>query len=231
MINNKSILAIIPARGGSKGVRRKNLRMVQGKSLLAHTIEIAKQSKYIDKLIVSSEDDEIIQAAEAAGAEVPFVRPEELASDKASGVATILHALSMLPYYDYVIVLQVTSPLRQAVDIDDCLRYCLQHKAAACVSVCETTESPYWMFRMNSDKMLDSIMTTDIPMQRQDLPVTYIINGAIYIAMSDWLQTNKSFLSAKTIGYVMPVERSLDIDTELDFTILKYYLTLNEEIA
>lgn len=228
MIKHKTILAIIPARGGSKGIPRKNLCLVNGKSLLKCTIETAKKSKYIDKLIVSSEDQEIINESIAAGAEVPFVRPKELATDKASGLAPILHALDLLPHYDYIIVLQVTSPLRQTIDIDSCLEFCVENNAPACVSVCETTESPYWMFKINEDKTLSSIMNTNIPTQRQELPATHILNGAIYIALSPWLQKNKSFLSNETLAFIMPRDRSLDIDTDLDLALLKYYLKEEE---
>lgn len=228
MINDKTVLAIIPARGGSKSVPRKNLRIIQGKSLLKRTIETARQSKYIDKLILSSEDADIIHEAKLAGADVPFVRPHELADDSTPGIAPILHALNVLPYYDYVIVLQPTSPLRKTIDIDMALAFCDEHAAPACVSVCQTSESPYWMFHINNKKTLTPILDAKIPVQRQDLPPTYLLNGAIYIALTHWLQINKSFLSNETLAYIMPIDRSLDIDTEEDLTRLSHYLKEEE---
>lgn len=224
MLEGKRIIAIIPARGGSKVVPRKNLRLVYGKSLLARTIETAKLSKMIDRIIVSSDDQEIIAEAKRAGADVPFVRPAELAQDETPGHEPILHALTELPDYDYVIVLQVTSPLRKVDDIDDCLRFCFKQQAKACVSVCETEQSPYWTFSIKSNHQLKQVMADKIPHRRQDLPVTYALNGSMYVAEVPWFVANKSFLTSETIGYVMPKERSLDIDTEFDFLILETYL-------
>lgn len=119
------ILAIIPARGGSKGVPRKNIRDLAGKPLIAWTIEEAKKSKYITRLILSSEDEEIIEAAKKYGCEVPFVRPIELAQDNTPGIEPVLHAIEKCPGYDYVLLLQPTSPLRTVEDIDGCIEFLL----------------------------------------------------------------------------------------------------------
>ncbi|MEH2097772.1 acylneuraminate cytidylyltransferase family protein, partial [Nostoc sp.] len=121
MIHGKKVLAIIPARGGSKAVPRKNIREIGGKPLIAWTIEEAKKSQYIDRLILSSEDDEIISIAQKWGCEIAFKRPVELAQDDTPGIAPVLHALNQLPIYDYVVLLQPTSPLRQVIDIDGCI--------------------------------------------------------------------------------------------------------------
>lgn len=121
MINNKKILAIIPARGGSKGLPRKNIRELAGKPLIAWTIEAGRKSKYIDRLIVSSEDFEIIEVAKKYGAEIPFVRPKHLAEDESLGLDPVFHALRELPGYDIVVLLQPTSPLRLTEDIDACI--------------------------------------------------------------------------------------------------------------
>ena len=124
MINDKRILAIIPARGGSKGIPRKNLQVVNDETLLARSIRIAKNSKLLDKVIVSSDDAEIITEAKRAGADIPFVRPAELATDEAPAWQAVVHALENLPGYDYIVLLQVTTPLREAVDIDGCIQFC-----------------------------------------------------------------------------------------------------------
>ncbi len=229
MINNNRILAIVPARGGSKGIPRKNLRLFQGQSLLARTIESTKCSLYIDRIVVSSEDAEIIAEAKRAGADVPFVRPTELAQDHTSGVDPVLHALSQLEHYDYVVLLQVTSPLRTTQDIDACLEYCFQQNAPACVSVVEVDQHPYWMVTMSDGVRLKKFYSGDIPARRQDLPEIFGLNGAIYIAKTDWLMQTKSFLADETIGFIMPKERSLDIDTELDFKILEACTTAIQE--
>jgi N-acylneuraminate cytidylyltransferase len=224
MLEKKSIVAIVPARGGSKGILRKNLRQINGRSLLAHTIATAKQSQWIDKIIVSSEDQEIIQAAQQAGAEVPFTRPIELAADETPGTQPILHALSQLPFYDYVIVLQTTSPLRNAKDIDECLNFIVAKQAPACVSVCQADISPHWMFKLNAQHQLKQLLADDIPMRRQDLPPTFYLNGAIYAAQTDWFLKNKSFLTAETIAYIMPRARSIDVDTEYDLRLAEWML-------
>jgi len=223
MIQGKTVLAIVPARGGSKGIPRKNIREVGGKPLIAWTIEEAKKSRYIDRLILSSDDDEIIKVAKVWGCEVPFKRPIELAQDDTPGIAPVLHALEFLPRYDYVILLQPTSPLRQADDIDSCLEKCLAADAKACVSVTEVTENPYWMYTLEKDgAMRQLIQTNDFFYRRQDLPQVYKLNGAIYVANYEWLLQSKSFLSQDTLAYVIPWERSIDIDTEKDLQYLNY---------
>jgi CMP-N,N'-diacetyllegionaminic acid synthase len=231
MLNDKKILALIPARGGSKGVPRKNLREVDGDTLLGHTINSASQSRYIDKVVVSSEDDEIIAAALQAGADVPFVRPAEFATDEAPGYQPIVHALENLPGYDYVIVLQVTSPLRDTADIDGALEFCLQKAANVCVSVTESEVSPYWMYRCDDENVLTPLLAEKTPLRRQDLPMTYVLNGAVYIAKASWFLENKSFLTPETLGFVMPKHKSLDIDTEFDFQLLNLYLKKKSRVG
>jgi CMP-N,N'-diacetyllegionaminic acid synthase len=219
MINGKSILAIIPARGGSKGIPRKNIRDLCGKPLIAWTIEEAKKSKYIDRLILSSEDAEIIAVAKKWGCEVPFVRPKELAQDDTPGIAPVLHAIDTLAdKYDYTVLLQVTSPLRTIADIDGCIECCLQQEAKSCVSVSEAKENPYWMFRMTQNSTLTNMIDDDKEyVKRQDLPKCYLLNGAVYVAETNWLLKTKNFRSEETVGYIMPIDRSVDIDCEMDF--------------
>ncbi|NMA73212.1 MAG: acylneuraminate cytidylyltransferase family protein [Bacteroidales bacterium] len=225
MIEGKSVLAIIPARGGSKGVPRKNIRELCGKPLIAWTIEEAKKSKYIDRLILSSEDQEIIKIAQKWGCEVPFVRPSELSQDTTPGMAPVLHALDLLQSYDYIILLQATSPLRISRDIDDCLKLCLDKDAKSCVSVTESAETPYWMYKIDDDLQMHPLMDdANKYLRRQELPKTYIQNGALYVAQVEWLKKNKDFSSEETIAYIMPNERSLDIDNELDFQICELML-------
>lgn len=227
MINGKTVLAIIPARGGSKGVPRKNIRDIAGKPLLAWTIEEAKKSKYIDRLILSSDDAEIIEVAKAWGCEAPFVRPAELARDDTPGIDPVLHALREMPGYDYVALLQPTSPLRTAADIDGCLALCESHSAPACVTVTEPAHHPYWMYTLNDAAALHPLSEQQAT-RRQDLPPVYALNGAVYAARSAWLRASRSFLTADTLGYVMPASRSVDIDNEQDFAFAACLLRQQE---
>ena len=159
MINNKRVLAVIPARGGSKGVPRKNVRELAGRPLICWTIDAAKNSKYIDRLILSSDDDEIIDMAKAIGCDVPFTRPAALASDTASGADVLCHAVENAGEdYDYVVLLQPTSPLRQSGDIDEAVQLCIDRRLASVVSVAEATKSPYWMFQMKGNGLLSSFV-------------------------------------------------------------------------
>ncbi|OAS14520.1 cytidylyltransferase domain-containing protein [Paenibacillus oryzisoli] len=227
MIQNKKILALIPARGGSKGVPGKNILVVQDKPLIAWTIEEAKKSKYIDRVVLSSEDEEIIKVADQWGCDIPFVRPANLAKDDTPGIDPVLHALDHLPDYDYVIMLQPTSPLRSVEDIDNAIEYCFSKNALCCVSVCRTSENPYWMYKVIDGNLRPIVNDNEtMYLRRQDLPPTFILNGAIYIANCNWLKESKSFLTDKTVAYIMDSARSLDIDNEIDFVLLEYYLGL-----
>lgn len=216
MIDGKKILAIIPARGGSKGLPRKNIRYLSGKPLIAWTIEEAKKSKYIDRLILSSDDKEIITIAKSLGCEVPFVRPPNLAEDDSPIINSVLHAIKLLPGYDYVYLLQPTSPLRSVIDIDGCIELCLLKCANSCVSVTEVKESPYWMYFLDTESKMRPLIDDKKNIRRQELPKLYILNGAIYVAQCNWLLKNQTFITTETISYFMPIERSLDIDTILD---------------
>lgn len=217
MIEGNRVLAVIPARGGSKGVPRKNLRMVGGRPLIAWTIAQALAAPSLDRVIVSSEDEEILAVARTWGAETPFVRPQALSADTTPGVDPVLHALEALPGHDYVVLLQPTSPLRSAADIEGCLEHLHACAAPCCVSVSMAAHSPYWMFWMAPSSRLHPVLDGPAPLRRQDLPPAYALNGAVYAARTSWLQQHRSFLSTDTVGYLMPAERSLDIDTEEDF--------------
>lgn len=231
MYKDNKIICVIPARGGSKSVPGKNLRKVAGKPLLGWAIETAKKSKYIDRLILSSEDENIIETAKKYNCEVPFVRPQELAGDTSTTNEVILHALRELSGFDLVVVLQVTSPLVTSDDIDGCIEKCIdEENIFACVSACEPDKSPYWMFEME-DNVLTPVMGEDfLNKRRQDLPNVYIPNGAVFVAYSIWFLKRKSFYSKNTSGYIMPRERSIDLDTEFDFKLLETYLEHNNLI-
>jgi len=214
-----TFLAVIPARGGSKGIPRKNIKELAGKPLIAWTIEEAKKSKYITRLVLSSEDEEIIEVAKKHGCEVPFIRPIELAADDTSGVELVLHAIGQCPGYDYVVLLQPTSPLRSVEDIDGAIERLLEEDSEFCVSVAESQESPYWMYKLNDNQLQSLLENESITTRRQDLPVVYSLNGAVYIAKIEAFLKEKSFLTSRTLGYVMNNEHSYDIDNQIDFLI------------
>jgi N-acylneuraminate cytidylyltransferase len=224
MINGKTVLGVIPARGGSKGVPRKNIRMAAGKPILAWTIEEAFKSEYIDRLVLSSEDQEIMKVASSYGCDVPFQRPVELASDDTPGVDPVLHALNQLPGYCYVVLLQPTSPLRSVADIDGCIHRCEDKHAKACVSVTKCQQHPYLMFSADRDSRLERLVPEASNFYcRQDYPNFFFLNGAVYVAQTEWLQASRTFLSNDTVGFEMPEERSLDIDTEEDIRRFELY--------
>jgi CMP-N,N'-diacetyllegionaminic acid synthase len=228
MYKEHRVLAVISARGGSKGVPRKNVRLLAGKPLITWTIEQAAQSRYIDRVIVSSEDEEICQVAKESGAEAPFVRPAELASDTASGVDVLCHAVENVGGdYDYVVLLQPTSPLRESTDIDAAIEFCVSRAAKSVVSVAEATKSPYWMYQMKEGGELTPVVE-DAATNRQQLPQSYALNGALYVLEVPTLLANRKILDGQTLGYVMPAERSYDIDSETDFLICEFLKTRME---
>lgn len=226
MIESSTVLAIITARGGSKGLPRKNVLPVAAKPLIAWTVEAARQSRYIDRLILSSEDQEIIDTACACGCEAPFRRPESLAKDDTPSIEPVLHAIAALqPNYDYIVLLQPTSPLRTAADIDGCIETCIRSGADSCVSVMEVAKSPYWMYSLAEDKQLRPLLgDKPFPARRQDLPKAYVLNGAVYVARREWLLRRQAFVGEGTVAYVMPEDRSLDIDKKTDLELAEYYL-------
>lgn len=226
MFGDKRVLGIIPARGGSKGVPRKNMRMVDGKPLVGRTVETALGSRYIDRLILSSDDKEIIKTAIEYGCEVPFVRPKELASDESVTRDVILHVMETIgEKYDLVVCLQVTSPLLISEDIDGAIRTCVGKNTGSCVTVCEVNKSPYWMFSMAEDGVIKPLMGESfLSKRRQELPMVYIPNGAVFVAMWDWFLEHKTFYGDLAAGYVMPKSRSIDIDTENDFMALDFLI-------
>ena len=226
MISNKKVLAVIPARGGSKGIPNKNIVPLLGTPLINWTIEAARSSRYIDRLILSSDHPHICEVAKTAGCEVPFTRHHELATDKAQTIDVILDALDRVPGFDLVVVLQPTSPLRSSSDIDRCLELLMEQDAHSAVSVTPVTEHPFLVYSMGSDTRLESYVKIDPArsLRRQDLPPAYSLNGAIYVAEVDWLRESRLFVSAETVGYVMLNEASIDIDVQRDLEDAARYL-------
>jgi len=220
MIAGRKVVAVITARGGSKGLPRKNVLPLGGKPLIAWTVEAAKASRYVDRVVLSSDDPEIIAAAVAAGAEAPFVRPAELAGDAAGSVDVMLHALDAIgAESDLAVLLQPTSPLRRAADIDACVEACAAG-ATSCVTVTEAAKPPFWMFFRTADGRLNRVVEPPPGAhRRQDLPPAFVVNGAVYVVAVEWFRAERTFVDANTRSVIMPPERSVDIDTATDFAL------------
>jgi N-acylneuraminate cytidylyltransferase len=226
VIKGKKILAVIPVRGGSKAVAKKNIREVAGKPLLIWSAEEARKSKYIDRMIISTDDDETTAVAQKYGCEVPFKRPEELATDEARTIDVVLHAIENAgEEYDYVVLLQATSPLRTVQDIDSCISMCVERNVPSVVSMTEVEKSPYWMFSLDENNKIYPLLDSDKrPTRRQDADKLYQLNGAVYVNEVKSLIQHKQFIMKKTLSYVMTIETSIDIDTELDLTVLEHLM-------
>jgi CMP-N,N'-diacetyllegionaminic acid synthase len=239
MYNGKSILAIIPARGGSKGIPRKNIKDMAGKPLIAWSIEAGRRSKYIDRIIVSTEDKEIRDIALKYGADVPFLRPYELAQDDTPGVAPILYTVKKLMTdeknkYEYIILLQPTSPLRNEKHIDEAIETFLhnnnQNKFNSLISVTELEHPIYWNRLVEDDNKLRDYLKYDKSkkFRRQDFDKVYRLNGAIYLIERDALLKHMSFETDNTMAYIMDKKSAIDIDCLDDFEYAEYYIKKNQ---
>lgn len=232
LCNTKNILALVPARGGSKGVPRKNIRPLLGKPLIAWTIEEAKKSRHISRIVVSTEDREIADVAVKYGAEIPFLRPEELAKDESPTIDCVIHALNWLKdnenyIPDLLLLLEATAPLKTFEDIDGAIEILLDkvNEIDAVIGLREVSEHPFWMNTLDAKGLIkDFIKTEREYMRRQELPPVYIVNGAIYLCKTEVLLRDRTFTPQKTFGFVMPPERSIDIDNEIDLELAELYL-------
>lgn len=225
MIDKKKVLGVIPARGASKRLPRKNILPLSGKPLIYWSIKSALECDYIDRLIVSTEDPEIASISELYGAEIPFLRPDTLATDEVTTIEVITHLLNKLrkkeEYYDYIVLLQPTSPLRNSNHIKSALEKIIERKANAIVSVCEAEHHPFWCNTLPEDKSMDNFLRKDLHnLRSQDLPTYYRLNGAIYICRSNTLLLENTFLPSKGCSaFIMSQKSSIDIDTQEDFML------------
>jgi len=218
----KTILFIIPARGGSKDLPNKNIKLLLRKPLVAWTIGQAKNSKYVDRIVVSTDDKKIVDISKRYGLELPFIRPKKLATDKAKMIDVIMHALEWLKNkgqkFDIVALLQPTSPLRTSRDIDYSIEMLFRKNCRAVISVCKAEHHPLWSNTLEPDHSMKNFLRENINNKsRQELPKYYRLNGAIYLAFYKYLKQNKGFFGKNTLAYIMPRERSVDIDNILDF--------------
>lgn len=221
-----TVLGVICARGGSKGLPRKNVLELGCKPMVAWSVEAAKRAQRLDRVILSTDDEEIAAAAAKAGGEVPFLRPPELAGDASSIYDVLLHALDNAGQaYDHVVLLQATSPLRRAEDIDGCVDLCLRSGAPAAISVVRAAKPPQWMYLLDDALRLKPAFQDQTAIDRRQEAKDYFLpNGAVYVASTGWLRENRTFVGPETRAYLMPPERSIDIDTRFDLVVARAVL-------
>lgn len=221
------VVGLITARGGSKGVPQKNIKLLAGKPLIAWTIEAALQSQELDRVIVSTDDKEIASISRQFGAEVPFIRPLKLALDSSSHVDVVLHAIEWLAEHEqydteFVTLLQPTSPFRIAADIDGAVKFAKEKNAKAVIGMMEAPSHPVCLRGMDEDGLLLELFPEEeeLALRRQVLADVYAFNGALYVVKSDSFKENKTFRPCnETYGYKMPTDRSWEIDTEWEFLV------------
>jgi CMP-N-acetylneuraminic acid synthetase len=226
---SKSTLAIIPARGGSKGLKRKCLCEVGGRSLLVRCIETALATHSVERVIVSTDDPEYAEVARGVKAEVPFLRPAELATDDASIIDAIFHLLENLQKAenklpDFLLLVQPTSPFLIASDIDQAYSSFDESSVDAVCSVTECEVNPDWMRRIDARGYLEPLFKLDLPQHspRQKMPVNYRLNGALYWIKTEVFLHAATFLPPRTVPFLMPSERSVDIDCEFDLKMANF---------
>ena len=222
------LIGLIPARAGSKGIKRKNIKEICGKPLIAWTIKQAIESQCLDKVIVSTDDEEIANIAVDFGAEVPFLRPKEIALDETPGIFNVLHLIKEIPETKKVLYLQPTSPLREIKDIINIIGLQNKHDAESCISISLAPKHPSWMYKIKNKKIIP-IFSEEKVTRRQDLSEIYSINGALYLGSAEFYEREKKFINSGTLGYVMPKERSIDIDDLDDWRLAELKLKMKYE--
>jgi len=236
-LDERTFLGVITARGGSKRLPAKNVLDFAGKPLIGWTIEAALKSRYIDELIVSTEDIEIAEISKSYGANVPFMRPKELSSDDVHPAEAVMHAVRYFTSeekreFDYVLMLQPTSPLRNEDDIDKAIEFILSMKADAVVSVCQAEHSPLSYNTLPESLSMNNFLRDDLKVKMsQDLPTYYRVNGAIYISKTKRLLEEATFfLKDNIFAFLMDVKKSVDIDSLFDFELAEILMQTNMRI-
>jgi len=220
----RRVLAVIPARSGSKRIKNKNIRLLAGKPLICHAISAALGSKYVDKVMVTTDGSEIATAAKKCGAEVPFIRPTKLASDSAKSFDVVYHAVKFYEekreIFDIIVLIQPTTPLVASEDVDAAVEKLVETRTNSCVTVCQVGERPEWMFSIQEGLAISHDQNFDENKRTQDLEPLYRINGGVYAVKKTTIFEQKTLFDFKNMSAViMPRERSVDIDEEMDFAI------------
>ena len=228
MYKNKTFLGIIPARGGSKGLPGKNIKELCGKPLIAWSIESGLKSKYLDEVMVTTDSKDIANIAKQYGASVPFLRPDVLASDTATSFDAIKHTIEFYKNefdkeFDYIVLIEPTSPLREARDIDIAIEQLFNSNADSIVGICKTEDqNPAFLVFKNEKDFISGYENHDMKiLRRQDIKDVYFFEGTIYISKTDVLLNKKTFYHENTIGYVVPKYKSLEIDDIDDFIMVE----------
>ena len=233
MYKNKKILAVIPARGGSKGISSKNIIEIKGRPLIEYSIDCGKKSKYIDRTIISTDSELIKEIALKCGGEVPFMRPKELAKDSSKTIDCIVHAVDILKEmgenYDYVLIIQNTVPLRKFWHIDEAIEKLINSNERSLVSVTEVEQHPLLMRTIDEEGIVKNLLHMNSTMRRQDFPKFYKVNGAIYIQKIDNEFNLNTSLNDGKLAYIMEKQYSIDVDNYIDLKIVEYYLEKEKE--
>ena len=230
MDENMYILGIIPARGGSKSVPQKNIRLLAGKPLIAYTIETAQKCKMLDRTVVSTDDDEIAEVAKKYGGDVPFIRSKDLSLDDTPMIPVLQHAVSFIEKkensrVDVVVLLDPTSPFRRAEDIEACIQKLERENADSVVTVCEVEHNPYFvMMELDDDKLVPLIKSDEVITRRQDAPEVYRLNAAVYAVKRDVLMNSNKIITDNTMAVMMSQELSTHIDHVVDFEFAEYLM-------
>lgn len=226
MINGKRVLGLVLARAGSKGLPGKNILPLRGRPLIAWSIAAGLASRYVDDVVVSTDGEEIAEVARQHGAEVPFLRPAHLASDTAASIDAVEHALAWLEHrgrrYDYLVLLEPTSPLRDSADIDLLLERMVATDALSAVTVCRSeSQHPAFMYELGENSRLQPFLQRQpTSLRRQDINAVYFLDGNVYASEVGELRSRRSFYHQDTMGLEMPKWKATEIDDEVDLLIV-----------
>ena len=236
MYKDKTFLAIIPARGGSKGLPGKNIKELCGKPLIAWSIEAGLKSNYLDEVMVTTDYQNIADVSKQYGASVPFLRPDELASDTATSFDAIKHTIEyykneLNKEFDYIVLLEPTSPLRESIDINKAIEVLLYSNADSIVGVCRTEDqNPAFLVLKNENNFISGYENKEMKvLRRQDIKDVYFFEGTIYISKTNVLLDKKTFYHENTIGYEVPKYKSLEIDDMDDFVMVEAIMNIKPQ--
>jgi len=233
MYSNKKILGIIPARGGSKGIIEKNIKELHGKPLIVYTLESAAKSTLLDRCIVSTDDQKIADVAKNYRGDVPFMRPKEIATDTALALDVLNHAIKELSdageEYDYIMMLQPTSPLRTAEDIDACIRLACDKDADSVFSMKQLSDFAPQKLKILEDGMIKPLLEDEIGQSapRHNGPDVYKRNCAIYLTKTGLIRSGDQFGNT-SYAYIMPEQRSVDINDPADLALAEFWMNYND---
>lgn len=235
-IEGKTFLGVIPARGGSKRLPNKNILNLADKPLIGWTINAALKSKYINEVIVSTENPTIANISKTYGANIPFIRPKELSADSVHPVKVVIHAVNyyknkLKKEFDYVLLLQPTSPLRDEKDIDMSIEFMHEKNADSVISVCKTNHPPHWYSTLPENFSMKNYLKDDLKNKMsQDFPTYYCLNGAIYICNTERLLEEKTFfLKDNIFAFLMDIKNSVDIDSLIDLKLAEALIQINKK--